>query len=222
MRSLRVLAVAVLAVVLALSSAQNVFATVQLYYDNGTNGAAAMLVDYGGVLFSLPSGVSSAHLTYVRWYTSDPSTPRTIYITKPDGVTQLSGSPIALGSAPLGTGCPAGWGPCYGLDVTSFGIVVTGEFFVIMYRVSNVFNLQVDTGPLVPGHSFYGVSLGALVNSPGENFLIRVDIDPIVAPSGPVGGFMEPVNKLAVFAPYLALLGVIGAIAVVFWKRPDN
>ena len=38
----------------------------------------------------------------------------------------------------------------------------------------------------------------------------------------PVGGFMEPVNKLAVFAPYLALLGVIGAVAVIYWKRPDN
>jgi len=42
------------------------------------------------------------------------------------------------------------------------------------------------------------------------------------SPSSPVGGFMEPVNKLAVFAPYLALFGVIGAVAVVFWKRPDN
>jgi Tol biopolymer transport system component len=38
----------------------------------------------------------------------------------------------------------------------------------------------------------------------------------------PVGGVVEPVNKLAVFAPYLALFGVIGAVAVVLWKRPDN
>jgi hypothetical protein len=52
--------------------------------------------------------------------------------------------------------------------------------------------------------------------------MIRVDIDPTYAPSGPVGGFMEPVNKLVVFAPYLALFGVIGAVAVVCWKRPQN
>jgi hypothetical protein len=37
----------------------------------------------------------------------------------------------------------------------------------------------------------------------------------------PVGGFVEPVNKLAVFAPYLALFGVM-AVVVVFWKRPDS
>jgi hypothetical protein len=45
---------------------------------------------------------------------------------------------------------------------------------------------------------------------------------PATPVGGPVGGFMEPVNKLAVFAPYLALLGVIGAVAVVFRKRPQN
>lgn len=215
---MRLLAVAVLAVVLALSAAQNAFATVQLYYDNGTNGGASMGAPYAGVLFSLPSGVFSAHLTYVRWHGNAPGS-RTIYITRQDGVTQLSGSPIVLSSDPAGTGCPAGWGACYGLDVTSFGIVVTGEFFVIM---SNGQQLQYDTGPSVPGHSFYCDTLGPFVNSPDGNFLIRVDIDPIVAPVGPVGGFMEPVNKLAVFAPYLALLGVIGAVAVVYWKRPQN
>jgi hypothetical protein len=45
--------------------------------------------------------------------------------------------------------------------------------------------------------------------------------EPIV----PVGGFMEPVNKLAVFAPYVALFGVVTAIAVLIAKprkRPEN
>jgi hypothetical protein len=41
-------------------------------------------------------------------------------------------------------------------------------------------------------------------------------------PVAPVGGIVEPVNQLAVLAPYLALFGVIGAVAVVFWKRPQN
>jgi hypothetical protein len=42
---------------------------------------------------------------------------------------------------------------------------------------------------------------------------------------GPVGGFVEPVNKVAVFAPYLALLGVIAAVAIVVvapWKKREN
>jgi len=42
---------------------------------------------------------------------------------------------------------------------------------------------------------------------------------------GPVGGFMQPVNKLAVFAPYLALFGVVATVAVVVvktWKKREN
>ena len=41
----------------------------------------------------------------------------------------------------------------------------------------------------------------------------------------PVGGFIEPINTLAIAAPYLALFGVIAAIAIVVvkpWKKRDN
>jgi hypothetical protein len=37
-----------------------------------------------------------------------------------------------------------------------------------------------------------------------------------------VGGFMEPTNKLSVLAPYLALFGIVGAIAVIVWKKPRS
>ena len=36
--------------------------------------------------------------------------------------------------------------------------------------------------------------------------------------SSPVGGVLEPVNHLAVFAPYLALFGVMAAVAIVVVK----
>ena len=42
--------------------------------------------------------------------------------------------------------------------------------------------------------------------------------------AAPVGGFVEPVNKLVIFVPYLALFGVI-AVAVLIvkpWKKPEN
>jgi len=44
-------------------------------------------------------------------------------------------------------------------------------------------------------------------------------------PTEPVGGVVEPVNKLPVFAPYLALFGLVVTIAIVVtapWNRPDN
>jgi len=37
-----------------------------------------------------------------------------------------------------------------------------------------------------------------------------------------VGGFMENVNKAAVFAPYLALFGFVAAVAVIVWKKREN
>lgn len=54
--------------------------------------------------------------------------------------------------------------------------------------------------------------------------MIRAEIDPIASPGAPVGGFMEPVNKLAVFAPYLALFGVLAVVVVVAapWKKRCN
>jgi len=41
---------------------------------------------------------------------------------------------------------------------------------------------------------------------------------------GPVGGLMEPVNKVAVFSPYLALFGlaVVTVVAAKPWKRREN
>lgn len=38
----------------------------------------------------------------------------------------------------------------------------------------------------------------------------------------PVGGFVEPVKKLAVFSPYLVLFGFVATVTIVLWKRPDN
>jgi hypothetical protein len=52
-------------------------------------------------------------------------------------------------------------------------------------------------------------------------FLLSTGFQTPTHVAGPVGGFMEPVNKLAVFAPYLALLGVLAGIviAAVPWKK---
>ena len=40
--------------------------------------------------------------------------------------------------------------------------------------------------------------------------------------SSPVGGVLEPVNNLTVFAPYLALFGVMAAVAIVVVKPRKN
>ena len=230
-RSVKLFAVAVLAIVLALSSAQNAFAVTELAYDNGVF-FQSIAFTLGGILFSLPTGVSSAHLRYVRFVLTGaptPTFPLTIHITRPDHVTELSGSPITfsgVGALPTGIGCPAGWTACYGFDVTSYGIVVTDDFFVILDTAVTMAEPTTDnaiTGP--PSRSYIGFAsnLAGMAWVTGNmNILLRVDIDPIVAPAGPVGGVVEPVNNVAIAAPYLALFGVIAAVAVVIWKKHDN
>lgn len=50
-------------------------------------------------------------------------------------------------------------------------------------------------------------SADALIDDPGAS---------AIGPAGaPVGGFMEPVNKLSIIAPYMALLGVIVTVTVI-------
>jgi hypothetical protein len=203
MRSMRLLAVAVLAVVLALSSAQNAFAVTELAYDNGSNGGG-VLHDYAGVLFQLPSGVSSARVKYVRFAWNPGSLPFDIHVTGPDHVTELGSSPLVLsglGSLQAGTGCPAGWGICYGYDLTSLGIVVTGGFFVILHQSGG--SPQHDNAG-GSGHSYKSdTDLAGLVGT-GNDWLIRVDIDPIV-----------PITSVG-------LVTTVAVVVVKPWKKTHN
>jgi len=75
---------------------------------------------------------------------------------------------------------------------------------------------------------YIGIHGGTCTAGPGTVAIVYVGGDVVGVKftnsleASPVGGVVEPVNKAAVFAPYLALFGVIGAVAVFFWKRPDN
>jgi hypothetical protein len=213
MRSARLLAVAILAVVLALSSAQNAFAKIELAYDDGTPVGGGM-TPFAGVWFSLPSGVFAARLLYVRFdWTADPLS-LVVHITGSNHVTELT-APITLTLPSFGTGCPAGWLVCGGFDVSGLGIAVTGDFYVVLERVTG----DPTHDAVNSGHSFQGASLAALTTVSGGDWSIRVDIDPI---SPVVGGLVMPVNTLAVLGPWFAVIGLVGcvtAVAVVAKKR---
>lgn len=178
--------------ILLASSIPQAFATTTLAYDNGIwDNLGGNANPYAGVKFSLPTGVSSALLRYVRWTRSYPVYPLEIHITGPDHVTELSGSPIILNGPspdPAGTGCPVGWPSCNGLDLTSYGFVVTGDFFVIFHSSGNAL-LETDTG-VFAGRLFVGSSLATLAVSGyfPHNALLRVDVDPTGAiPEYPIG-----------------------------------
>jgi hypothetical protein len=239
-RWVRILAVTVLAVVLALSAAQNAFSSQWIIYDNNSQSNDELLGTFVGVRFSLPNGVSSAHLLAVSFYWIEEGTsvqgagmvmamsPQdllnvVVHITgvPPSTATELT-SPILL--TPI-----IGWNP---VDVSSSNIVVSGDFYVAIEQPFRTVAFDSSSSNF-EGRSVYGDSLDHVTDSECcnevgggfglHNFMIRAEIDPIVSPA-PVGGFMEPVNKLVVFAPYLALFGVLAVIVIAArpWKKRGN
>jgi hypothetical protein len=232
LRAIRTSAIVVLVVILAVSSAQNAFASILLSYDSDTIGFLWDASRFVGVRFSLPSGVPSARLLSVlfAWAalddltgggmvmalrpTADGVNDVTIYIAGSDHQTLLT--PAFTVTA------DAGWNT---EDVSGLGIVVSGDFYVILESVIPASPVVDNSGSNTDGRSVYGDSLAGLTapccDGSSGNFMIRATINQI-GPVAPIGGFLEPASKLLVAAPYLALLGLVAAIAVVAvapWNR---
>jgi hypothetical protein len=209
MRSTALLAVAILAVVLALSSAQNAFSGTWITYDDGTPEHEDLnLLGCIAVRFSAPPGSELLRVAYYRMHTVE--TAFNIYILGSDGQTVLFGpqSTNAVG--------PEGW---FYVDVN---IIVSGAFYTAACWPVPDPLLGVDADN--SGQTFTG-TIGSWAPytyaSTPANLMIRAELGSST-PVGPVGGVVESVNKVAIFAPYLALFGVIGAVAIVVWKRPDH
>lgn len=113
----------------------------------------------------------------------------------------------------------------WSVEIHSGDVTVTGT--------QEVNSLTVDVGATLFCSSctltvdFALANNGAIINCDGTITAVTLTGNPIsnsCPSSGPVGGFMEPVNKLAVFAPYVALFGVLAVVVVaaVPWKKTRN
>jgi hypothetical protein len=201
MRSARLLAVAVLAVVLVACSFRPALAFIDpqgiIVYEVTTNNDATTVFHF--TVFSNPIEFT---VTGGSQWSSD-------------------GKGLVVGSHIIRQTVPPGWVltgiSCnYGADVVSAGagVFAAGSLGVASYGpqfaepqydlADHSVTLYIDTG-------FWPVC--TFTDAPA----------PVAA--APVGGIVEPVNQLAVVGSYFALAGLIAAatvVAVVFWKRPDN
>ncbi len=196
MRSMRILAVMVLAVVMAVSmfglaSAQPAPITV---YKATTNGDTTTLFHFtfssgaGGTAFDLTGG--SSH-----------------------------GFVVQAGTFILQETVPSGWAlekiECGWLAaiVAGGGVFAAGSLGVASY------DPQQFTSTWTVNLADHSVTI---VLAEGENVACTFTNGP--APVTPVGGFIEPINKAAVFAPYLVLFGVLAVVvvAVAPWKKREN
>jgi hypothetical protein len=216
------LAVAVLLFVLALWSTQNVWAVTELFYDNGveTMGAWACPHQDGWLavkfVFSDFSLSGSWKLLTARFYQSTQEGGSgqglELHVLNSDGSGDLSGS------TPVTFTTIAGWND---VDLSGQNIVVSGDFWIAYKWLGQFQSPCLGFDNSAPdGRSFSG-SLGSWTVDGTSDYMIRAVIGSLGGGAA-VGGFVEPVNRLVVFAPYVALLGVIAAVAVIAWKGPEN
>lgn len=219
---MRLLAVAVLAIVLVLCLAKNVSGWEQcvsnrcwLGYDNGVPSTGGGPVPPGqtAVKFSLPVGWASASLLNARFYAYETFT---LHVYAADGMSELTAPGITVSLS-------GSWSTISlsGKGIGGGNIIVTGDFYVSLEFGPGSSEIAADAGP-DQGHGYNSPTTPPAFAPSGVNYLIRAEVEQVAGPAAPVGGFVEPVNKVAVFAPYLALFGVMAVVAVVFWKRPDN
>ena len=217
MRSVRLLAAAILAVVLALSVTQSAFASTEIKYDDGSDDGYAV---YGqnmvvGVKFSLPLGWASALLfsatIMIDTSNGNPSTQQAkVHVFDATGMIDLV--------TPFSVTLVGGWN-----TVSIPSVLVSGDFYVAFQNpFASALAIRIDTDHPT-GRSVSGVGDLGQPSQKNWNYMIRAYVDPNTPPTGaPVGGFLEPVNKLSVMTPYLALFGAIAAVAITVWKRSEH
>jgi hypothetical protein len=200
MRHVRLLLVAVLAVLLAVSSAQSAFAGTWIIYDDGTaEGLDLHLGEYIAVRFSAPAGSVLLRIAYYRVFTTEIAFD--LYILDSNGQTVLFGP---QSTTPVG---PEGW---FYVDVN---IIVPGDFYAAIYwPVPDPF-LGVDTDN--HGQTFQSSTLGnwqpyLYHNEQPANMMIRAELE-----SAAVGGIVTPANAFALLSPWLAVIALAGCIGVV-------
>ncbi len=123
---------------------------------------------------------------------------------------------------------PPGQDGCWIYFLVFSGSYCQGAILVSYIAIEDISGYYENTYP-VGGAGQYS-ALTFSYNSPSQpsSNCVRFTVTPgyqYHTTASPVGGFMEPVNKLAVFAPYLALFAAVASVAVVIvkpWKRPDN
>jgi hypothetical protein len=190
---------------LALSSAQNASATIEISYDDGTpeRGMGNPANQYMAVRFSLP--FAPARLVMARFWPYQIVGDITVHIFDGDGVTPLTSAFIFTLSI------VGNW------NDAPLNIVVTGDFYIAVQWIGEYPDIGYDTTPPVIGRSYFGTP-GNWGNPVGTlDSMIRAEVDAI----GAVGGVVVPVNTLAVLAPWLAVIGLvaIGTLVVVAKKR---
>jgi hypothetical protein len=196
-----------LTIVLAFSMIPNAFAGTWIFYDDGGAESQIKVAPgyYMAVKFTNP--LPRCKILTARYYIYSDPVEFNLHIFNSDGSIRLFG-PLSVN--PISTG----W---FDVDLIPYNIEVTGDFMVaIQWVVPN--DPEIGNDEDNAGHSYYKTS-GDWIFSDRYAYMIRAEIDSIHA----VGGIYAPMNKLNILTPFIALVGLIGAISTIFairrWRK---
>ncbi len=190
---------------LALSFVPSAFATAELKYDDGGDegGLSHSTNMYIAVKFSLPDGWSCAKIRTAKYFimTGSLLSAFKVHILGSDGCQELL--------TPAPTHAPTATNAFFSVDLTSYGIVVSEDFYVVIEYLTD-WTPTIGRDTTSPdGRTYYGVPC-SLSQETNYDAMIRAEVDPC-----PVGGVVLSVDKLAVLSPWLMAMGLASAVAVV-------
>jgi hypothetical protein len=210
-----------LTIVLVFSIIPNTSAQTELFYDDGS-GEGYDCCDGGdqfyAVKFSLPVGWSNAKLLSVSFYKTNMEIPDEtddikVHIFDSDLTTELI-TPFIFTIAP-----PGGAWKVATLPSTA---IVSSEFYVVAEWLHGDPCIGLDTS--VPdGRTYYKISSGDWNQINQFDIMFRATVEEYEEIPHSVGGIYAPANELNILAPYIALVGLIGAISTIFairkWRK---
>lgn len=199
-----------LTIVLAFSIVPSAYAaTVELKYDDGstTSGFAGSTGYYLAVKFSLPSGWNDAKLITARYYIFGLSAPTdfNVHIFGSDGSTRLLG-PLTVTATTLQS-----W---LDVDLSSYNIIISGDFYVAMEFITRAPTIGLDFSD--PDGRSYENNPSDWHQATTLDMMIRAVVEEY---NTPVGGIYAPTDRLSILTPYIALVGLIGAVSIIFTIR---
>jgi hypothetical protein len=146
------------------------------------------------------------------------------------GARGLSGTPTPTWTYSTGPDSTPVWdvaiddaGDYMAASTALFDHVIVIETTVYFFdRTGNLkWSWGVDADKLSISSNGATLAVGTPVTAFSTAYLLITGFHTITV-GAPVGGFMERINTLRIAAPYLALFGVMAAVAVVVWKKRDN
>ena len=142
---------------------------------------------------------------------------------------KAAGTLTILSHTPVGPSDNEGELAVWGKVVNHAAFVDTNEKEIDILPGGSFVNynsLDISEGNFMNEGTFVNVCDARVIEGPADYQKLSGDVTHEPCPAvGPVGGFMEPTNRLAVLAPYVAFFAVVASVAIVIakpWKRPDS